>query len=107
MESVERSPESLTQLGMKQRYNELGDYTRAGQEKGVALAEAQLARMTRDFDRSKLSEGSRLSWDLFEKQVKLQREQLRWYWQQYAVGSTGGALDGVPVMMINAHSVDS
>jgi uncharacterized protein (DUF885 family) len=107
LESVQRSPESLTQLGMKQRYNELGDYTRAGQEKGVALAEAQLARMTRDFDRSKLSEASRLSWDLFEKQVKLQREQLRWYWQQYAVSSTGGALDGVPVMMINAHSVDS
>lgn len=107
LESVQRSPESLTQLGMKQRYNELGDYTRAGQEKSVALAEAQLARMTRDFDRSKLSDASRLSWDLFEKQVKLQREQLRWYWQQYAVGSTGGALDGVPVMMINAHSVGS
>lgn len=107
LEAAQQSPETLTQLGMKLRYNELGDYTRAGQEKGVVLAEAQLARMKAGFDRSKLSADNQLSWDLFEKQVKLQREQIRWYWQQYAVSSTGGALDGIPVMLINAHRVDS
>jgi len=107
MESARLSPETLTQLGMKDRYSELGDYTEAGQKEVLAVAEAQLARMKREFDRSKLSDSSRLSYDLFEKSVVIQRTLLKWYWQNYAVSSTGSALDGVPVMMINAHRVDS
>lgn len=107
IEAAQLSPETLTQLGMKQRYNELGDYTLAGQQKAMALAEAQLARMKAQFDRSKLSESSKLSYDLFEKSVATQRTLIKWYWQNYAVSSNGSALDGLPVMLINAHKVTS
>lgn len=107
LESARLSPETLTQLGMKERYGELGDYTKAGQDKTVAVAQAQLARMKRDFDRAKLSEGARLSYDLFERQVNVQALLAKWYWQAYAVSSTGSGLDRLPVMLINNHRVDT
>ncbi|MBL8773470.1 MAG: DUF885 domain-containing protein [Phenylobacterium sp.] len=107
LEAARQSPETLTQLGMKERYGELGDYTKAGQDKALALAESQLARMKRTFDRSKLSPASQLSYDLFERSVATQRVLAKWYWQAYAVSSTGSALDGLPVMMVNAHRIDS
>jgi len=107
LEVARLSPETLTQLGMKERYGELGDYTEAGQKKVVAVGEAQLARLKREFDRSKLSPGSQLSYDLFERNVATQRTLLKWYWQNYAVSSNGSALDGLPVMLVNAHRVDS
>jgi uncharacterized protein (DUF885 family) len=105
LEAARLSPETLTALGMKERYGELGDYTYAGQQKAVALAESQLARMKNQFDKAKLSEDSRLSYELFEKSVATQREQLKWYWQNYAVSSNGSALNGLPVMLINNHQV--
>jgi len=107
LEAARLSPETLTQLGMKDRYAELGDYTEAGQKKTLAVAEAQLARMKREFDRSKLSPGSQLSYDLFERNVATQRMFAKWYWQNYAVSSNGSALDGLPVMLVNAHRVDN
>ena len=107
LEVARLSPETLTQLGMKERYAELGDYTEAGQKQALAVAEAQLARMKSSFDRSKLSPASQLSYDLFERGVATQRMQMKWYWQSYAVTSTGSALDGLPVMLVNAHKVGS
>lgn len=107
LESARLSPETLSQLGMKERYGELGDYTKAGSDKALAVAEAQLARMKRDFDTSKLSESSKVSYELFEKSVGVQRLFDKWYWQNYAVTSTGSSLDGIPVMLINVHRVDT
>jgi uncharacterized protein (DUF885 family) len=107
LERARQSPESLTFLGMKERYGELGDYTKAGQDKQLVLAETQLARMKRDFDRAKLGDQSKLSYDLFERGVAIQRMQAKWYWQAYAVSSTGSAIDGIPVMLINNHRIDT
>ena len=107
LESARLSPETLSQLGMKERYGELGDYTKAGQDRQLAVAEAQLARMKRDFDRARLSDSAKVSYDLFEKSVATQRIFDKWYWQNYAVTSTGGSLDQIPVMLINIHRVDN
>lgn len=107
LEAARLSPETLTQLGMKERYGELGDYTEAGQKKALAVAEAQLTRMKREFDRAKLSPAAQLSYDLFERNVATQRMFAKWYWQNYAVSSNGSALDGLPVMLVNTHRVDN
>lgn len=105
LQVAQMSPETLTQLGIMQRYNELGDYTYEGQKKQVDASNALVARMKREFDRTKLSPSSQLSYDLFEKTAAIQDVQLKWYWQAYAVSSTGSALDNLPVLMINAHKV--
>lgn len=106
MERLRLSPEAMTFRGMKERYGELGDYTQAGARKQFALMESQLGRMKRDFVRAKLSDSSKLSYDLFANAVERGRIGLRWYWQGYAVTSTGGGLDGVPLLLL-VHRVDS
>jgi uncharacterized protein (DUF885 family) len=107
MEAVRQSPEGLTQLGMKERYNELGDYTDAAAKANFDLAEAQLARMKREFDPARLSPASRLSYRLFEDTVTRGRDLYRFRFHQYAVTSTGTGIGGIPVMLINSHSVAS
>jgi uncharacterized protein (DUF885 family) len=106
-EGLKLSPESLTQLGRKERYGELGDYTDAANKENLELSEAQLARMKREFDPAKLSPASRLSYRLFEQQVETGRALYPWRYQQYAVSSTGTAIGGIPVMLINSHRVDT
>ncbi|OAF16577.1 hypothetical protein AYJ54_05335 [Bradyrhizobium centrolobii] len=101
------SPETMTWRGMKERYGELGDYTEAFQHKVMALLNDQLVRMKCDFDREKLSDRAKLSYDLFDKTVERERTSIRWYWQSYAVTSNGGPLDAVPLLMINGHRIDT
>lgn len=107
LEGLRQSPEGLTQLGMKERYGELGDYTDAAAKQQLDLSEAQLARMKRDFDPAKLSAASRLSFMLFEDAVVRGRELYRFRYHQYAVTSNGTAISGLPVMLINSHRVDT
>ncbi|HEY8572766.1 DUF885 domain-containing protein [Phenylobacterium sp.] len=107
LEAARQSPETLTNLGRKERYGELDDYTEADRKRGREIAERQLARMKREFRRDRLSPSSQVSWDLFEKQVETGRRLDRWYWHRYAVSSGGGALNGIPVFLINNHRVDS
>lgn len=106
-EAIALSPETLTQLGMKDRYAELGDYTERGEQVALDLAEAQLARMKREFDFDRLSEESKVSWRLFEYTVDQQRLQRRWRWHQYVVANTGTVAGQIPVLLINAHRVSS
>ena len=107
MEAVRQSPEALTSLGMKERYGELGDYTDAANKRNRDLSEAQLARMKREFDPARLSPASRMSYRLFEDTVVQGRMLYDWRFHQYAVTSTGTAISGIPVMLINSHKVDS
>ncbi len=107
MERLRFSPEAMTFRGMKERYGELGDYTEAGTRKQFALLESQLRRMKRDFDRAKLNDSSKLSYDLFDRAVAMGRISLRWYWQGYAVTSTGGGLEGVALLLINGHRIST
>jgi len=101
------SPESLTQIGSKARYGELGDYTDAANVRQMQLSEAQLAEMKREFDPAGLSETSKLSYRLFEQNVEQGRLQFKYRWQQYPISSNGTAASGIPVMLINSHRVDS
>lgn len=107
MEGLRQSPEGLTQLGMKERYGELGDYTDAGAKKQLELAAAQVARMKREFDPAKLSPSSRMSYQLFLEQQQTAERLWPWRFHQYAVTNNGTAVSGIPVMLINSHRVDT
>ena len=107
MEALKESPEGLTQLGMKERYGELGDYTDAAAKKQLDMAGAQVARMKREFDPAKLSPSSRMSWRLFEEAYETQKRLWPWRFHQYAVTNNGTGLSGIPVMLINSHRVDT
>jgi len=107
MEAARQSPETLTQLGIKDRYDELDDYTDASAVEGVALAERQLADIEARFGQADLSEQGRLSLRLLRDGVELQRELFRWRRHDYVVSNNGSVMGSLPVMLINTHRVDS
>jgi uncharacterized protein (DUF885 family) len=106
-EAAERSPETLTGLGIKRRYGELDDYTQAEAEAQLALAERQTAQMKARFDPARLSPAGRLSYRLFEYELGVQREALKWRSHRFPVSTNGSPAGGIPVFLINQHRVDS
>jgi len=107
MEAISQTPEGLTEMGSKERYGELGDYTDAAAVKNQELAHRQLDRLHREFDPAKLSPASRLSYKLFEINVAQGDDLFRYRFNQYAVSNTGTAISGIPVMLINGHGIDT
>lgn len=107
LEGLALSPEGLTQIGSKDRYDELGDYTDAGAVKAQDLAHRQLDRLHREFDLARLSPASRLSYRLFEAQVAQTDDLFRYRFHIYSVAGTGTPISGIPVMLINSHRVDT
>jgi len=106
MEAIAQTPEGLTQIGSKERYDELGDYTDAASIEAQELGRRQLARMRAEFDPAKLSPSSRLSYRLFEEQAAQGEALFPYRFHGYAVSNNGTAISGIPVMLINAHRVD-
>ncbi|MBB5709498.1 DUF885 domain-containing protein [Sphingomonas xinjiangensis] len=106
-EAVALSPEQMTSLGLKTHYDRLDDYTKAAEQRRLALAERQLADMKRQFDPAKLSMMGRLSYRLFEKNVETARRQAKFSDYGFPVSTNGSPAGQIPVFLINEHRVDS
>ena len=106
-EQIATNPQTLTQLGSRQLYDRLNDYTDAYRQRQLALGERQLAEMRRRFNPARLSPAGRLSFRLFEKEVLDDRE--GWRWRDYGFPATnnGSPMGNIPVFLINNHRVDS
>lgn len=89
-ERIALSPQQMTSLGLKTDYDKLDDVSDAAAARSLALQEAQLAQMKADFDSSKLSNQSRMSWRLFEygvQQARLSNQWRDWDFQFAANGN--------------------
>jgi uncharacterized protein (DUF885 family) len=106
-EQISTNPQTLTQLGSRQLYDRLNDYTLAYRQRQLALGERQLAEMRRRFNPARLSAQGRLSFRLFEKEVLDNR--LGWRWRNYGFPATnnGSPMGNLPVFLINNHRVES
>ena len=105
-ETLALSPESLTSLGIKTQYDRLDDYTEAGADRALALAETQLSAMKARFSLAALGHQSQISWQLFERSVARQREGVRWRKHFYQATTNGSPAGDIPVFLINQHRVD-
>ena len=101
------SPQFLTSLGSKDRYGELDDYTPKADDRQLALLEAQLRQMKRDFDPARLSPSARLSYQLFESQVERARAEAPWRDHDFIFAANGSPAGSLPVFLINNHRVDT
>lgn len=106
-ERAARSPETLTSLGIKQDYGKLDNYTDQANLEQLRLAEAQLARMKREFRFDRLSPAGQLSWRLAESSVETGRRQNEWRWHGFPFSTNGSPAGRIPVFLINQHRVDS
>ena len=107
MEAARTSPETLTGLGLKERYGELDDYTPQGAADQLAMAERQAADILARFEGADLSEQGLLSLRLLREGVAQQRELFQYRQHQYMITKAGSVMSGLPVMLMNQHSVDS
>jgi uncharacterized protein (DUF885 family) len=104
---IATNPQQLTQLGSRQLYDRLNDYTDGYRQRQLALEENQLAALRRRFDPARLSPAGRVSFRLFEKQVTDDREGFRWRWHGFPATNNGSPLGAIPVFLINNHRVES
>ncbi len=106
-EAVARSPQTMTGLGIKQRYGELDDYTDASNVWQREFTERTLAEMKRNFRYEALSPAGQLSWRLFESSAATGRGQFEWRFHQFPVSTNGSPAGSIPVFLINQHRVDN
>jgi uncharacterized protein (DUF885 family) len=106
-ERLEASPESLTALGSKEKYDRLDDYTDAEAGRQQALLQAQLGRMKAEFDVSKLGPAGQLNYRLFEYNAARSAENFRWRDYGFAMSTNGSPAGDFPVFLINQHRVDT
>jgi uncharacterized protein (DUF885 family) len=106
-ESIARSPETLTALGIKTDYDKLNNYTDAQREWQRDLAERKLAEMKAQFDLGRLSPAGQLSYRMFENNVVRGREQFQWRWHGFPVSTNGSPAGSIPVFLINQHRVQT
>ncbi|WP_296175215.1 DUF885 family protein [uncultured Brevundimonas sp.] len=101
------SPQQMTALGLKTDYDKLDDVSDAAADRALALQEAQLAQMKAEFDPSKLSPQSRLSWRLFEYGVQQARLSNQWRDWNFQFAANGNPTTSLPVFLINNHRITS
>lgn len=101
------SPQRMTSLGRKTDYDKLDDVSDAAADRSLALQEAQLAQMKAQFDPSKLSVQSRMSWRLFEHGVEQGRLSNQWRDWGFQFAANGNPTTSLPVFLINNHRIGS
>ena len=104
---VALSPQQQTGLGLKTNYDRLDDNSEAARERLLRLRQSQLAELRQSFDPARLSEEGRLSFRLFEDQVRRAEESFQWRWHGFPATNNGSPMGGIPVFLINQHRIDN
>lgn len=101
---LERSPESLTFMGSKKKYEQLDDTSYANYLRELELTEASLARF-RTFDKEKLDAKTKISHALFLDKYSDLEQDKRFYLHDYSINQMYGRPSGLVEFMLNQHSV--
>ena len=103
-EAMERSPEFLTFMGSKKKYEQLDDNSYDNFLKEHELAKASLGRL-RSFDPQKLDPQTKISYDLYIEDGKDLENSKKFYFHNYFVNQMYGRHSGLVEFMLNQHSV--
>ncbi len=103
-EATERSPEFLTFLGSKKKYDQLDDTSYENFLKEVEIAKDSYQELKK-IDRRKLDEVSQISYDLFERDIEELEEQKKFYYHKYLLNQLYGRHTELIDFMLYEHSV--
>lgn len=104
-ERLERSPQTLTQFGIKRHAGRLDDLSPGAQEAGHRLIEDQLRRL-RGFDRGQLDAKDLLNYRVFELEAQSRIDQHRYHLHNYLINQKFGLHVDFPAFMVNMHLID-
>src|SRR5262245_60918403 len=99
------SPEDLTSQGRKDQYGLLDDRSEAAADKELAWYKQSVADMEAKFKPEGLSEDAKLSYDIWEENLKRAEVGSKWRRNRY-IFARGNATTGIPNFLINQHRVD-
>lgn len=104
-EELVMNPMLLTQMGRKQMYGELGDFSEADALKQLEWRRESVAGMKAAVDPAKLDDDAKTSWAIWESE--LERSELRQKWLRHAyIFGYGGPHTDIPNFLITYHKVD-
>lgn len=104
-EELAMNPMTLTGMGRKELYDQLGDFSEADAAKQLEWRRESVAGMKAAVDPTKLNDDAKTSWAIWESE--LERSELRAKWQRHAyVFGYGGAHTDLPNFLITYHKVD-
>ncbi len=104
-EELAESPEEMTSQGIKTRYGELDDRSEAAADKRLEWRKQSVNDMKAKFTPETLNEDAKLSYEIWELELKRAEESAKWRRNRY-VFSRGNATTGIPNFLINQHRVD-
>ena len=104
MEDLRESPEYMTYLGMRERYDEWDDYSQVATDKSIARSENHLAQL-QAIDASTLDKSTALSLALYTQRLENGLADVQWRYHRYPVNQMRGMHAGIPSFMINQHLV--
>jgi len=104
-EELQMNPLDLTQLGRKELYGELGDYSEAGAQKQLDWRRQSVADMKAQIDPAKLNDDAKTSWGIWEHALETAELRDQWKRHSYLFGFSGPHT-GLPNFLITYHKVD-
>lgn len=104
-EELAMSPMSLTQLGRKEQYDKLDDFSEADVQKQLEWRKQSVADMKAQVNAAALNSDAQTSFDIWD--LELKRAELRAKWLRHAyVFGYGGPHTDIPNFLITYHKVD-
>jgi uncharacterized protein (DUF885 family) len=104
-EELREDPMQLTQMGRKELYGELGDFTDAAALKRLEWRRGSVAGMKASIDPAKLDDDAKISWAIWENELDLAELRSKWRRNAYVFGFSGPHT-GLPNFLITYHKVD-
>jgi uncharacterized protein (DUF885 family) len=106
-EILSRHPVDESYYGIKTHYDQLEDLSDAKAAADLAVWQADLATLQRDFKFDALDAPTQLSWKLFEREVARETEEYQFRYDVYPVSQMRGIHAQIPTFLINIHKIDN
>tara|TARA_A100001011_G_scaffold159677_1_gene168067 strand:- start:359 stop:2173 length:1815 start_codon:yes stop_codon:yes gene_type:complete len=106
MELLKVSPESMTYLGIKDRYGEWDDISDDAKDRELEILRSQLKKALK-IDLRTASDSEKLSVKMFIDQLERRIEADKWRYHNYPVNQMRGKHSQIPSFLINQHSIDN
>lgn len=104
MESLRESPEYMTYMGMRERYDEWDDYSQEAADESIVKSEKQLARL-KTVAAEGLDKSTALSLTLYRQRMENGLADVEWRYHRYPVNQMRGMHAGIPSFLINQHLI--
>ena len=104
METLRDSPEYMTYMGMRERYDEWDDYSQEAYDRWVARSENQLQQL-QTMEPSQLEKSTGLSLTLYKQRLQNSLDDRQWRYHRYPVNQMRGMHAGIPSFLINQHLI--